>query len=65
MQRWDTWNKLVRLLTFLRLQETCLYCVIGRAKDKIAVAEAYLKAAKLFRNYNDAAQDPVFTKVNN
>jgi hypothetical protein len=27
------------------------------------VAEAYLKAAKLFRNYNDAAQDPYFTKV--
>lgn len=35
----------------------------GRPKEKIAIAEAYMKAAKLWRNYADAAQDPVFTKV--
>ena len=35
----------------------------GREADKVAYIEAYLKANKLFRDYTNTSQDPVFTKV--
>jgi len=35
----------------------------GRAEDKIAYIEAYLKAQGLFRDYLNSATDPVFTDV--
>jgi len=35
----------------------------GRSAESIACVEAYLKASGLFRDYNDAAQDPVFSHV--
>jgi aconitate hydratase len=33
----------------------------GRSEEKIKYIEAYLKAQKLYRNYADHAEDPVFT----
>ncbi|KAA0196652.1 hypothetical protein HAZT_HAZT004313 [Hyalella azteca] len=35
----------------------------GRDQKQIAVIEAYLKAVKMFRNYGDSSQDPVYTQV--
>jgi len=35
----------------------------GREADKVSYIEAYLKANKLFRDYSNSSQDPVFTKV--
>ncbi|KAJ8706814.1 hypothetical protein PYW07_012892 [Mythimna separata] len=35
----------------------------NRSQEKIAVIEAYLRATKQFRDYNDAAQDPIFSEV--
>ncbi|XP_052786508.1 cytoplasmic aconitate hydratase-like isoform X2 [Mya arenaria] len=35
----------------------------GRDESKIAQIEAYLRANGMFRNYNNEAQDPVFTQV--
>lgn len=35
----------------------------GRPSDQIAYVEAYMKASGMFRYYNDAAQDPVFTAI--
>ncbi|XP_032242849.2 cytoplasmic aconitate hydratase isoform X1 [Nematostella vectensis] len=35
----------------------------GRDESKIAMIEAYLKASKLFRDYNDPSSDPVFSEV--
>lgn len=35
----------------------------GRDSNKIAYIEAYLKAQQLFKNYEDANTDPVFTSV--
>ncbi|KAM9717826.1 cytoplasmic aconitate hydratase [Menidia menidia] len=35
----------------------------GREPEKLAYITKYLKAVGMFRNYNDVAQDPDFTKV--
>ena len=35
----------------------------GRDKDKIDMVEQYLRATKLFRDYNNPDEDPVFTEV--
>ncbi|GFO09494.1 aconitate hydratase [Plakobranchus ocellatus] len=35
----------------------------GRDEAKIALIEQYLRANNLFRDYNDASQDPVFSQV--
>lgn len=35
----------------------------GRADNKIAYIEAYLKAQNMFRDYTNASQDPTFTDV--
>ncbi|XP_066963842.1 cytoplasmic aconitate hydratase-like isoform X1 [Macrobrachium rosenbergii] len=35
----------------------------NRDEEKIAKVEAYLKAVKMFRNFCDATQDPVFSEV--
>ena len=35
----------------------------GREKAAIDVVEAYLKANKMFRDYSDANEDPVFSEV--
>ena len=35
----------------------------GREKGAIDVVEAYLKANKMFRDYSDASEDPVFSEV--
>jgi len=35
----------------------------GRDEEKMQVVEAYLKANKLFRNYSDPSEDPVFSQV--
>ena len=36
---------------------------LGREEKKLAYIEAYLKANKLFRDYNNPEQDPVFSEV--
>ena len=35
----------------------------GRNPESVACVEAYLKAIGMFRDYNDASQDPVFSQV--
>ena len=35
----------------------------GRDKSKVTTVEKYLKANRMYRNFNDASEDPVFTKV--
>lgn len=35
----------------------------GRTEEKISLIEAYLRAVGMFRNYNDASQDPTFSQV--
>lgn len=35
----------------------------NRSRDKIEVIEGYLRATKLFRDYNNSDQDPVFSEV--
>ncbi|XP_071552890.1 cytoplasmic aconitate hydratase-like isoform X2 [Panulirus ornatus] len=35
----------------------------GREESKIAQIEAYLKAVKMYRDFSDASQDPVFSEV--
>ncbi|KAK2167720.1 hypothetical protein LSH36_25g10021 [Paralvinella palmiformis] len=35
----------------------------GRDEEKMQVVEAYLKANKLFRNYSDPSEDPVFSQI--
>ena len=40
-----------------------LHFPLDRSADKLKVVEDYLKANKMFRNYNDASQDPVFSEV--
>ncbi|XP_053387379.1 cytoplasmic aconitate hydratase-like isoform X2 [Mercenaria mercenaria] len=35
----------------------------GREEEKISLIEAYLKANKMFRNFTDAAEDPIFSQV--
>ncbi len=35
----------------------------GRDDDKLVMVETYLKANKMFRDYNDTSQDPVFSEV--
>ena len=35
----------------------------GRDDENIRYMEQYLKANKMFRNYNDDTQDPVFSEV--
>jgi len=35
----------------------------GRDEEKIRLIQTYLKQVKLFRNYSDESQDPVFSKV--
>jgi aconitate hydratase len=36
---------------------------LDRSEEKINVVEQYLKATNQFRNYDDASQDPIYTKV--
>ncbi|CAH0698346.1 unnamed protein product [Spodoptera exigua] len=38
-------------------------CQTNRSKEKIAIIEAYLRATKQFRDYNNPAQDPIFSEV--
>jgi len=35
----------------------------GRDEDRIHLIQTYLKAVRMFRNYSDESQDPVFSKV--
>ncbi|XP_026724520.1 cytoplasmic aconitate hydratase-like [Trichoplusia ni] len=35
----------------------------NRSQEKINIIEAYLRATKQFRNYNDPAEDPIFSEV--
>lgn len=35
----------------------------GREPEKLAYITKYLKAVGMYRDYNDASQDPDFTKV--
>lgn len=50
---------------FFPVDETSLKYLrqTGRDEEKIVAMEQYLKAAKLFRNYADASDDPVFSEV--
>lgn len=34
-----------------------------RSKEKIDIIEAYLRATKQFRDYNNPEQDPIFSEV--
>lgn len=38
-------------------------CQTNRSKEKIAIIEAYLRATKQFRDYNNPDQDPIFSEV--
>ena len=40
-----------------------MYPLIGRDEHKIKCIEAYLKATKMYRNYNDSSEDPTFSEV--
>ncbi|GAV01463.1 hypothetical protein RvY_12172 [Ramazzottius varieornatus] len=45
-------------------EKTLLYLTqTGRTQRKLQHVETYLRASGLFRDYNDAAQDPTFTTV--
>ena len=35
----------------------------GRDQKKLVVFESYLKAVKMFRNYEDKSQDPTYSQV--
>uniref|UniRef100_T1J0N8 Cytoplasmic aconitate hydratase n=1 Tax=Strigamia maritima TaxID=126957 RepID=T1J0N8_STRMM len=35
----------------------------GRDEDKLAYIEAYLKSVKLYRNYNNVGEDPVYSEI--
>ncbi|XP_067939394.1 cytoplasmic aconitate hydratase-like isoform X2 [Watersipora subatra] len=35
----------------------------GRSTDRVAYIEAYLKANRLYRDFTDASEDPVFSKI--
>jgi len=35
----------------------------GREESKIAQIEAYLRANKMFRNFTNAEEDPIFSQV--
>jgi aconitate hydratase len=35
----------------------------NRSEEKIKIVEEYLKATKQFRNYDDSAEDPIYSKV--
>jgi len=35
----------------------------GRDSEKVAYIEAYLKANRMFRDYTNSGEDPVFSKV--
>jgi hypothetical protein len=35
----------------------------GRSEEKLKIVEAYLRANKMFRNFEDASEDPVFSEV--
>nr|AFI44047.1 iron regulatory protein [Eisenia andrei] len=50
---------------FFPVDETSLKYLrqTGRDEGKIVAMESYLKAAKLFRNYADPSEDPVFSEV--
>lgn len=38
-------------------------CQTNRSQEKIAIIEAYLRATKQFRDYNNPDQDPIFSEV--
>ena len=40
-----------------------LYWFIGRDEEKVKAMEEYLKATKLFRNFSDKSEDPIFSEV--
>jgi aconitate hydratase len=40
-----------------------LTSLLGRAPERIAFIEAYLRAQGMFRDYNNHGEDPVFTDV--
>ena len=40
-----------------------LFPLSDRPADKIEMVKKYLKANRMFRDYTDAAQDPVFSEV--
>lgn len=40
-----------------------LFVFSGRDETAIAYTEAYLRAVKLFRDYSNQSQDPVFSEV--
>lgn len=42
-----------------------IFPFLDRSEEKINIVEKYLKATKQFRNYNDEAEDPIFSKVRN
>jgi len=50
---------------FFPMDENSLHYLklTGRPEKKIAYIEAYLKAQRLFRDYRNASQDPVFSDV--
>ena len=36
---------------------------LGRDESKLAIIESYLRCNKMFRDYSNPEQDPIFTKV--
>ena len=37
--------------------------LLGRDEEKLKLVESYLKTNKMFRNYSDPSEDPVFSEV--
>jgi len=50
---------------FFPIDEQSIYYLkqTGRSEKKLRCIEAYLKAVKLFRNFNDDGEDPMFSQV--
>ena len=53
-------------IRFLAFDEQCLMLpsmFSGRSAEKLKVVETYLRANRMFRNFEDSSEDPVFSEV--
>ena len=47
----------------IHTEDCTFYAFAGRDPEQIKVIEEYLKATRMFRDFLDAEQDPVFSQV--
>ena len=50
-------------LYYSKLHVIIKLCSLGRSEETLERVEAYLKATKMFRDYSDPSNDPVFSEV--